>query len=102
MSDSYDPVRVRALLLNVLLNGVNKHSNIRQIKVKTYLRNVVQDSNEWVPVLQARCHVIFQSLEKITHTRDIWDSRHLHLAVLSPVRIVGQWLSRGTKTSVES
>ena len=93
MSDSYDAIRA------FLLNGVNKHEENQN---QTNLRNVVQDSNEWVAVLEARCHAVFQSPEKATHTRDIWDSRHLHLAVPSPVGIIGKRFSRSPKASVES
>ena len=93
MSDSYDAIRA------FLLNGVNKHEENQN---QTNLRNVVQDSNEWVAVLEARCHAVFQSPGKATHTRDIWDSRHLHLAVPSPVGIIGKRFSRSPKASVKS
>jgi hypothetical protein len=75
---------------------------MKENRAQTNLRNVVQDPNERVAVLVVRCQVVFQSPGKATHARDIWDSRHLHLAVASPVRIVGKRLSRSPKASVES
>src|SRR6266702_1172018 len=54
MGDSYGVIRA------FLLNGVSKHE---ENKNKTNLRNVVQDSNEWVAVLEARCHAVSITLE---------------------------------------
>ena len=82
-----------------LSNSVNKDDENR---TQTNLGNIVQDPNERVAVLVARGHLFFQSPGKATHTRDIWDSRHLHLTVASPVGIVGKRLSCSPKASVES
>ena len=57
VGDSYD-ANIRAFLSN----GVNKYE---ENKNKTNLRNVVQDSDDWIAVLEAKCHAVFNDLERL-------------------------------------